>query len=643
MPQRPKQHRLEDLSRVKFQTVLPERWVYRDKDKDYGIDGEIELFDESDKAQGYLFYAQLKATESNKESTILNVDFNIDTLKYYKQLDVPVILVRYSKSNDCIYVKWLYKIDLFFAKKGAKTFRVHLSENDKWTDETPQRIEQRLINLKKLKSGYFTFPIPYSIKINEDVINGISRGILTSQIKRELNNYPEIFCLVNSDKSIIEVTLSKHELKIDIAEIAGCSFHSIDKRDKEEFGRDIGKDIALGLASSMLQIGQIDYCAKIIFENELENLLLSKKELLLYMLPALFKSSYFEKGLELLGSVLDSDYSDEVAIIGMVNLMISSELSSKIKIRSIENFLIRRLKSASKRKDNSQTGIAHYNLGNHYRSNGNSYKSINNYISAKRYEPKYLNQGYYYRELADVLFLCEKYKFASIFYQKAIQLGEKGIIKALYADSLMFDGQYEIAVNAFLDYLGTSEKISEEYHLKSLCLEGILETSKIKVQKRDLLTATSLADTSNLKNGVSKEQQLDKSLEVDLLCGLAWFNYGIIHSEKSNYNDAMFAFTMAGLVQNNDIEAWRNAVLCWMNTKKKSSIFVLIIRTAYHFNGESFLEQLYHEIEKQDKNESASELMDIINTVVQQEEKKKAPPTVRLMNKEGIFKNIFEE
>jgi hypothetical protein len=49
MPKRPKQHQLEDLSRAKFQLCLPEEWVIRDKDKDYGIDCEVELFDEDEK------------------------------------------------------------------------------------------------------------------------------------------------------------------------------------------------------------------------------------------------------------------------------------------------------------------------------------------------------------------------------------------------------------------------------------------------------------------------------------------------------------------------------------------------------------------------------------------------------------------
>ena len=98
MPKRPKQHRLEDNSRIRFQEVLPEMWVYRDKDKDYGIDAEVELFDNDENAQGLVFWVQLKATESKEKSSILSIDLEIDTLKYYKSLEIPVLLVRYS--ND---------------------------------------------------------------------------------------------------------------------------------------------------------------------------------------------------------------------------------------------------------------------------------------------------------------------------------------------------------------------------------------------------------------------------------------------------------------------------------------------------------------------------------------------------------------
>lgn len=643
MPTRPNQHKLEDLSRVKFQLALPKRWVYRDKDKDYGIDGEVELFDDSDKAQGLLFYVQLKATESENESSIMNVDFSIDTLKYYKKLDIPVLLVRYSEFKDCFYVKWIYNVDLFFSKAKAKTYRIKLEQKNLWTINTSMEIEKRLNNLRKLKSGYFNFPIPCLLTINEHKIHEISKAVLITQIKKELSQYSDTIENIQKGDSVIEIILSSQELKINISDIVGCSFHGIDLREKENFSGGIAKDILLGIASGMIQLGQIDYCGKIIFENDLQSTLIEKKELLIYMLPPLFQSSYFEKVLELIGEILDSDISFEVSIISTVNILISSNSNSKSRIKAIEEFFKNRLNSSIKRNDKTQIGIAHYNLGNHYRGQSRYFESISNYISAKRNEPKYLNQDYYFSELAGVLFLMEKFKFSASLYSKAIDLGAGGLTKALYADALMFSGEYQQAVDAFLDYLKSVDKPVDEFLLKSLCLEGILEEKDIKTQKRDLWAATAKADLSKPEEGISPKEQLDKSLEIDLLCGLAWFNYGIIQNEESDYESAMFSFLMAGLVQNNDIEAWKNATLCSFNSKTEPTILGLIIRTAYSFNGEDYLEQFYRHLDQNNGSEDISQLSEMIDSIIPKRDNKVAPPTVRIMNEDGRFENIFKE
>jgi hypothetical protein len=193
MPKRVNQHEIEDISRAKFQLALPRKWVFRDKTKDYGIDGEVELFDNNKTPQGLVFWVQLKATESKEESTILNVDFSIETLRYYKTLDIPVLLVRYSDYDDSIYVKWIHNVDLFFAKEDAKTFRIKLTENDKWIDSTNNQIENYLKKIRQLESGSFGFPISLSILIKETKINNISNGILLTQIKKNLQECSHFF------------------------------------------------------------------------------------------------------------------------------------------------------------------------------------------------------------------------------------------------------------------------------------------------------------------------------------------------------------------------------------------------------------------------------------------------------------------
>ena len=203
MPKRPKQHRLEDKSRIRFQDILPDMWVYRDKDKDYGIDAEVELFGQNEKPQGLIFFVQLKATESKEKSTILNVDFNIETLKYYKSLDIPVLLARYSYHDDSIYIKWVNNIDFFYAKDNAKTIRIKLTEKDKWNKETYSKIEIYLKKVRYLKAGSFRFPLPIEILIAQKTINGFSKGILLTQIKRELKEHSEFIIIQGENKSLI--------------------------------------------------------------------------------------------------------------------------------------------------------------------------------------------------------------------------------------------------------------------------------------------------------------------------------------------------------------------------------------------------------------------------------------------------------
>lgn len=645
MPKRPKQHRLEDKSRIKFQDILPEMWVYRDKDKDYGIDAEIELFDKDEKAQGIVFYAQLKATESKKASTILNVSFNIDTLRYYKKLEIPVLLVRYSEFNDSIYVKWIDNVDLFFAKKDAKTIRIRLSEENLWNSDSSREIEKRLKNIRKLKSGHFNFPIPYTINIKSQKVNNFPKASLSTEIKKELKEYSEFLENATEQDSIIEIILDNEELKINILDLYGCTFHSIEKRTLDDFSVGIAKDIMLGVATSFIQIGQIDHCGKIIFSNNLHSRLLNKTELLVHLLPPLFQSSYFKNTLNLIGDILDSESSFEVQILTAVNLLITSGLNSKSKNKAIQKFYKKRLNNSIKKGDNTQTGISHYNLGNFYRGKGELIKSAKNYIAAKRYEPIYLQQDYYYQELAGVFFLMHKHKVAAGLYAKSIELGAKGLTKALYADSLMFSGAYEKAKDAFWEYLDSVKNPSGEFYLKAIGLETVIENTGIKQQSRKIFEAMDKADISKFRKdkNIDIEKELEKTLKLDLLCGLTWFNLGIIQNEKEKYDHALFSFIMAGLVQNNDIETWKNAFLCSFKVRSQLHLLPSIIQTAYFFNGEEFILQLYSHLEKTSGIKDITPFTEIVETVLQTVEKDKSLPTVRTLNENGKFENIFKK
>ncbi len=641
MPKRPKQHRLEDNSRKKFQEVLPEMWVYRDKDKDYGIDAEIELFDNDENAQGLVFWVQLKATDSKEKSTILSIDLEIDTLKYYKSLEIPVLLVRYSSYENSIYTKWVNNIDLYFSKKEAKTFRLKFNDIDKFDAQTSTKIEYYLKQIKNLKSGKFGFPLTMELSIVKGRINDFSKSVLSAQIRKELKKYSSEFISVNSkpSNSIITVTLDDDELKIDISNLTGCSFHNIKSREKDNFSEFLAKDILLGIAVSMIPLGQVEYCGRIIFENKLETRLIEKPELNAHLIIPLLYSSFFKETISIFEKLLDDQKNIELNIVSHLHLLLASNASNPEKNIEIENFYKRAILKA-REIDTQQIGIANYNLANHYNSRNMFLEAIHHLNQARKYAPIYWNQYYFCSEMASVFFRSGKFKCASKLYLKSLSIKNDNRTIALYADSLMLAGEYEEATKKFKEYLDNDEKPHEEFVLKYILLSQFLNEFKIKRQRRRIKEARALSIISNF-NFIEANDKLKKALELDLLSDIAWFNNGILHSQRNEFHQATMCFTISALMNNCDIEAWKNATISCLNSKAEIEILPLIILTAYFFNKDEYLEELYSHIESQADNESLNKLSEMIEEILPQMDDKEKP-TIRLFDGKGKFENIDE-
>ena len=283
MTKRIKQHQLEDLSRNKFGLAIPQKWVYRDKDKDYGIDGEVEIFNSKERATGLVFWVQLKATASKQQRTIKGIDLSLETIKYYKRLDLPVLIARYSEMEDRFYVKWATQIDPFYAKDGAKTMRVSFSDSDVLDEGKVIEIERYLQQLRAIRSGAIKLPINVKLSFGSKSICGITPSLLLPKIRSKIPEFKDFIRLEAGDESIFaEVHIDETTLKVGFLDIAGCTFHSVDLMDKSTLPIDLMKDICLSLSMALSQLGYSDLAARIVFSGDLRNRLKIKHELLKY-------------------------------------------------------------------------------------------------------------------------------------------------------------------------------------------------------------------------------------------------------------------------------------------------------------------------------------------------------------------------
>jgi tetratricopeptide (TPR) repeat protein len=641
MPSRVKQHQLEDISRSKYSLSLPREWVMRDKDKDYGIDAEVEIFDSKGKATGIVYWVQLKATETKDKSAARKLDLRVDTIKYYKQLDLPVLIVRYSNNEDLFYCKWAHEVDLYYSKKNAKKFRVTFTEDDIWDDEKATKTEDYLRKLRAIASGVIALPAPINLNIINDSIGGMSRGTFLATYRKTLADYSHIFKdEKNSDNCLIHITIDNNDLIISLSSLTACTFHNILKISESEFVNEVIIHIALGLGSSLIKIGQNELAARIFLDDKIKNSFVGYEDIVSKFLPNLMSSSKYNEIIDMVCEVMDKSDNNFLESITIMSALVSLDKSNDQKRKKFLELQHKILEKSISLGDKSLIGASHYNLGNSYRNDGSCRKSIHYYILAKTHEPNYLRQIYYYQELAGSFFGCGKYRIAARLYKKAIDMGAEDYVKALYADALMFDGKYKLAENIFSDYLKSGDVEHAEWDLKLSCLSYLIETTGTTEQIRRISDAKSVIDITNTDTPKFVDK-LEEAIELDNICGLAWFNMGIVHSKSGKHLEAAFSFLLCGLVQTRDIEAWVNATLCCLNKEVDIQFFPLVIHTAFFFNKDEYVLSLHKELEARLSGEMLNTMTNMIEKVLPKDNNRTEPPKIRLMGDDGIFRDVL--
>lgn len=145
-----------------FESTLASNWAYRSQEdqEDYGIDGEIEIIDDKDKATGFIFKIQLKGTTVStpqKNGSFVYNSASVERFEYYMdKVSIPTIFVVCDVNKEICY--W-----------------THIQGN--------QTIQNLLIEAKQKDQKTFTLTLEASdiLKKEEICFNNIIRSIDTAK------------------------------------------------------------------------------------------------------------------------------------------------------------------------------------------------------------------------------------------------------------------------------------------------------------------------------------------------------------------------------------------------------------------------------------------------------------------------------
>jgi tetratricopeptide (TPR) repeat protein len=595
MPIRPREHQLESESRTALRSRIPYKWVYRDKTHDYGVDGEIEIFDESNSATGLLFLVQLKATDESNIKKALNVRLKETTFGYLHSLGLPILIVLYHAPSQQIYIHWLHNFEHYFSRTKTSSLSLRLSPDDKWTDSTPGEIVEAIRSFREFRSPTLPYPIDFQLMVRGASIRGIKASDLIFGLRKAAERCRTLICITTGAATpkgrLYRLEIDSNEVKIILAGYHAFLLRTKAKAGEEETIETFVSDIMICIAVALSWYGHNSCAASLISEFVHESRIGRTGKLAFPVAISLAQADQVKQSLEIAESIFKENADFQVAQAYLIPFFTNRRNLS----HSILEFALHILSTiemeAIKHHIDMEASVVNYNMANILRGLGRFPESISRYKRTARLNADYLKRAYFWSELGSIMFLRRHYATAAAFYNRSLEISSSAEIRLLYADALMFSGRYSEAQFIFEEYLKTPEVNRDA--------EWILKYCVLRWLRNRLGIDTQIRIRSVLLNSfcpaVMEAQEIERTCELvirdDALSQLAWFNLAVMMNKKENSYGAMMGFLTSALLKPADYESWRNVLFLSMNLSYHC-IFLNALALCFKYHGNDFLKYL---------------------------------------------------
>lgn len=596
---RPRQHVLESISDRKLRNLIPDEWVIRKLESDYGIDYMVEIF-EGGFSTGNMFFIQLKGTDKNEEKKDeIKYQVKIKHLKYYNTIPNPILFMIYSTKADAFWGIWSNNIKDILTEE-------QLNQDSVSVVLTKYNIINNLY-FKNLTNN-FTLNLPKSVSI-QYISSSLSHEMCLKHLKNWIHKYFK-------DNLAADSLPSPHNITIKFISDENGELIKVEYLSKEFFSNKIEaigtmkfqlpvttfEEVPIDFKETLIYIGLIlmkwnvksslklialclnDYKGKSLITENIYSLFERAKsedcipDFQNFIRATLKNGRWDIFGRAQLGLLLQSDYEDFYS----ENLKLAIELS----------------------EDNNQVGMFCYNLANSLMVRNLPYEASSYYHKARKLAPMYTGLHYWWMEYAHVLYSTGHYKIAENFYRRgAKEINIRDVIphvNGYIGNALFFQGKFKEAEIELQKYTELNP-MEDAFHIRHKACEFL---------KRTFFSSKNSHDIPN-------------NILSNPLSGLHWFNYGVSLLGKKQQEQAFDAFLVVVAIQENDREAWRNCFIIALNLKKDYD-GMAILKAALTKFGRSFINDIAEtmlenqEVPIENRRKSVNELAKIANIMIEE-------------------------
>lgn len=560
MATRPREHVLEEESNKAFEFKIPSEWVIRPHQPDYGIDKEVQIF-ENGMSTPYIFFVQLKSTDKIKLGNYNpSFSFSTERLREYQQYPLPVLLILFDANKKKLFYKWTHD---FFGEldseterklKTQKTLSVNFVKEieENCSDILAEEVKEYFYRSEKQPENSKEIKVKLDLNLNDNESKKIETELKEWLWQNKKLHFIKIGNFENADFLISGVT--EWGAITVISKSKRIAYPFIEDSQEIDFVALLLSSLKIVIADSLAFSGRINTSLDIITQFFLDECLTnSTANFILEQHFWAFQYAQKNRSLEALeiADKLIETRNYKFAYIFAFALNLNS-LPQNINVKKYQEFLKKSVKFA---KENRDKGIQSYNLGNSLRGANSFRNAIIQFCKAAKYEPKYLEKSYWWGEIAGCFFLLNKFRWAERCYRKSIELGEKSIqSRFLLADSLLFQGKFEEASKEFEIYLNETKVPFAQAVLKRWLADFLL--AKFGNTKRNPVKSQEFIEKAiNLENVEEQGKAFYEALKQDPISDLAWYNFRVFEDTKLNLRD--FETWLASVITNpEDIFSW---------------------------------------------------------------------------------------
>jgi len=337
----------------------------------------------------------------------------------------------------------------------------------------------------------------------------------------------------------------------------------------------------------------------------------------------------------------DQDRSAAAFVFGLA-VLYTSQSATEEELAEYEEVLKRRIKRR-KRSHPVEAGRAAMNLATFHRSRGRFDKATSYYEQAAKPDPEYPDRAHYWYEFGGALWGTGQFSRSVDAYGRAIELGTpEPLVLALWADSMMFAGQYGRALEHFERFHEQDQSQDDgEYRLKLRALRCICERLGLEDQDRRLGRALSVARGHEPQTPDEWITLSLRQLNEDALWGSAWLNLGVGESEAGRHDAALECHIVSTILIPADHEAWRNAIFTALYVGEMLTVTDLLV-SGRRMGGDELIATVVKRSGEIDGPFPRAPFLDYVDKTLADHEVKTRPTvTLRMLSEGGAVEEIL--